>query len=140
MLVLCNLTYGQKALFDKYADVDGVSSVVVSKSMFRMMPDINVGNRNLKRLASKIDQLRALTCDRKTIIARISKDALAIYGRHPWQEMMRYREGSSHTVIYMCPAGKGKHQYVLYSTEQGQLNIISVVGNITLEDIRSITR
>jgi hypothetical protein len=140
LMALCSLSYGQAALFNKYANTDGVTTVVVSKAMFRMMPDVKIDNRDIKKIANKIDQLRALTCERKQLIARIAKDAAAIYSRSPWQEMMRYKEGRTNTVIYMCPAGKGKHQFVLYTTELGELNIISIVGNLTLEDIRSITQ
>ena len=52
---------------------------------------------------------------------------------------MRYKEADQNTVIYMRSLGKEKYEYVLYNTEKGELQIISIVGNITLQDIQAIT-
>ena len=40
ILLLCcvNICFAQNKLFDKYADMDDVTSVYISKKMFQMMP------------------------------------------------------------------------------------------------------
>lgn len=128
----------QRALFNKYENVNGVSTVVVSKAMFRMMPNMTVGNRNIKKIASKIDHIKVLECERQALISKISREAAAIYGKKPWEEMMRYKDGSENTIIYMCPLDKGLYEYVLYSTDKGALQIINIVGKLTLQDIQQI--
>ena len=42
ILLLCcvNICFAQNKLFDKYADMDDVTSVYISKKMFQMMPVI----------------------------------------------------------------------------------------------------
>ncbi len=140
MTALCAIANAQSTLFGKYENTNGVSTVLVSKAMFRMMPNVNVGNRNIKKIASKIDNLRVLSCERQALIAKISKDAMVLYKKKPWEEVMRYKEGTGNTVIYMQPLGGGKFEYSLYTTEKGELQIISIVGNLSLEDIRSITQ
>jgi len=47
MTVLCGICHAQDALFRKYADVNGISTVYISKSMFRMMPNIKAGNKDI---------------------------------------------------------------------------------------------
>lgn len=140
MAALCSLAHAQSALFHKYEANNAVNIVVVSKAMFRMMPNIDIGNHNIKKIASKIDNLQVLSCERQALIAKISKDALAIYGRRPWEEVMRYKEGAGSTIIYMQSLGKGKYEYALYTTEKGELQIISIVGNITLQEIQSVAQ
>lgn len=139
MMAVCAIGHAQSSIFKKYAKTKDVSTVVVSKAMLRMMPDISVGNQNIKKISSKIDNLQVLTCERSAIISKISKDAHAIYQKKPWEEAMRYEEEDQSTVIYMRPLGKEKYEYVLYNTEQGELQIISIVGDITLQDIQAIT-
>jgi hypothetical protein len=139
MMAVCAIGHAQNSIFKKYEDTKGVSTVVVSKAMFRMMPNVDVGNRNIKKIASKIDNLQVLSCERSALISKISKDALAIYKKKPWEEAMRYKEGDQNTIIYMRSLGKEKYEYVLYNTEQGELQIISIVGDITLQDIQAIT-
>ena len=41
LLSLCSLfTYAQDSFFDKYADMEGVTSVYISKAMLSLMPDM----------------------------------------------------------------------------------------------------
>ena len=139
MMAVCVIGHAQSSIFKKYENTKGVSTVVVSKSMLRMMPNISVGNRNIKKIASKIDNLQVLSCERSALISKISKDAHDIYQKKPGEEAMRYKEEDQNTIIYMRSLGKEKYEYVLYNTEQGELQIISIVGNITLQDIQAIT-
>lgn len=139
MMAVCAIGHAQSSIFKKYENTKGVSTVVVSKSMLRMMPNISVGNRNIKKIASKIDHLQVLSCERSALISKISKDAQDIYQKKPWEEAMRYKEEDQNTIIYMRSLSKEKYEYVLYNTEQGELQIISIVGNITLQDIQAIT-
>ncbi len=138
LAVICTVMHAQNALFSKYENTNGVSTVVVSKAMFRMMPNIDVGNKNIKKIASKIDNLKVLTCERQALINKIAKDAMAIYKKSPWEEVMRIKDQGTNTVIYMCKLGKDKYEYVLYNTEKGELSIINVIGNITLQEIKQV--
>ncbi len=140
MLAVCTVAQAQSALFSKYENVNGVSTVVVSKAMFRMMPNMSIGNRNIKKVASKIDHIKVLECERAALISKISKEAIAIYTRRPWEEMIRYKDGTENTIIYMSSLGKGLYEYALYSTDKGALQIINIVGNLTLQDIQQITK
>ena len=47
ILLLCcvNICFAQNKLFDKYADMDDVTSVYISKKMFQMMPVMERENR-----------------------------------------------------------------------------------------------
>jgi hypothetical protein len=139
ILAVCMATQAQNNLFSKYEKVDGVSTVVVSKAMFRMMPNMTIGNRNIKKIASKIDHIKVLSCERSALINKIGKEATAIYTKKPWEEMMRYKEGTENTIIYMSSQGK-LYEYVLYTTDKGALQIINIVGNLTLKDIQQIAR
>lgn len=139
MAAFCTITHAQSALFNKYENQQDVTTVVVSKTMFRMMPSLNVGNRNMKKIASKIDQLKVMTCERNALITKISSDAKRIFDKKPWEEVMRYKEGNNNTIIYMQPLDKGKYEYSLYNVDKGELEIISIIGNLTLQEIQSIT-
>ena len=49
ILLLCcvNICFAQNKLFDKYADMDDVTSVYISKKMFQMMPVMETAGLNL---------------------------------------------------------------------------------------------
>ena len=48
ILLLCcvNICFAQNKLFDKYADMDDVTSVYISKKMFQMMPVMETAGLN----------------------------------------------------------------------------------------------
>ena len=52
ILLLCcvNICFAQNKLFDKYADMDDVTSVYISKKMFQMMPVMETAGLNLANL------------------------------------------------------------------------------------------
>ena len=56
ILLLCcvNICFAQNKLFDKYADMDDVTSVYISKKMFQMMPVMETAGLNLANLKGKI--------------------------------------------------------------------------------------
>ena len=63
ILLLCcvNICFAQNKLFDKYADMDDVTSVYISKKMFQMMPVMETAGLNLANLKGKIESLQILT-------------------------------------------------------------------------------
>ena len=53
MALTCHLSYSQDALFKKYEDVKGISTVFISKSMLGLMPKVEAGDVDISRIASK---------------------------------------------------------------------------------------
>lgn len=50
LLSLCSLfTYAQDSFFDKFADMDGVTSVYISKAMLSLMPRHENGRGKYRR-------------------------------------------------------------------------------------------
>lgn len=140
LLGICITGQAQSELFQKYHDVKGVSTVQVSKAMFKLMPNLTVGNKNIKKLANKMDHLQVLTCDRQSLIETIVDEAKRIYTKKPWEEVMRYREGDENTVFYMKSRGGGKYEYAILNSEKGSFNLINIVGKVTLEELQQLTK
>ena len=66
----------QHDYFDKYADMDGVTSVYVSKTMFRFMKGlpIEVDDVDINKIISKLDGLYILTTDKPEIMEALRKE------------------------------------------------------------------
>ena len=75
LLSLCSLfTYAQESFFDKYADMEGVTSVYISKAMLSLMPDMKTEEIYIGELASKLDNIQILNCEKASVTAQIKKD------------------------------------------------------------------
>ena len=134
--MLCN---AQDALFRKYDNTKGVTTVYVSKAMFSMMPKIKAGDINISKLAEKMDKLQALSCDRSSLASSILNEATAYYDREGFEQVMKVNDGGENTTIYMKARQQGRNEFALLVSESGELEIINILGKITLKDIRNLT-
>ena len=129
----------QDALFDKYEDTNGVTTVFISKTMLGMIPNVKAGNHDISKIAGKLDQLRILTCEKASLIPRILDDAKKIYKSEGYEVIMRMNDDGEKMTIYQRSLKGGKNEFVLLQEESSELNIINVKGAITLKDIQKIT-
>lgn len=93
LLSLCSLfTYAQDSFFDKFADMDGVTSVYISKAMLSLMPDMKTEGVNIGEVASKLDNIQILSCEKTDIIAKLKKETAFISPKNGYEELMRIND------------------------------------------------
>lgn len=139
LLSLCSLcTYAQKSFFDKYAEMEGVSSVYISKAMLSLMPDIQAEGVNIGNIASKLDNIQILSCEKPDIIAKIRKEVEYINPKNGYEELMRINDEGDKTTIYLKHDKNKKKEFVLLQNEKKEFTIIVITGDLTLEEIQGI--
>ena len=96
ILLLCcvNICFAQNKLFDKYADMDDVTSVYISKKMFQMMPVMETAGLNLANLKGKIESLQILTTQKADLRERMRGEFKALIGKDH-EELMRVKDGKT---------------------------------------------
>ena len=141
MATLCSVcSYGQQSLFDKYAEMDGVTSVYITKSMLSLFPkgQTNVNGVNIGNIASRLDNIQILSTDEQPIVDKLRKETSHINTRNGYEELMRVREDGEKTTIYFKDGKKDKKEFVLLVDEKDEFTIISIVGDLTLQEIQGI--
>ena len=141
MATLCSVcSYGQQSFFDKYAEMDGVTSVYISKSMLSLFPkgQTNVNGINIGDIASRLDNIQILSADEQPIVDKLRKETSDINTRNGYEELMRVREDGEKTTIYFKDGKKDKKEFVLLVDEKDEFTIISIVGDLTLQEIQGI--
>ena len=141
MATLCSVcSYGQQSFFDKYAEMDGVTSVYITKSMLSLFPkgQTNVNGINIGDIASRLDNIQILSADEQPIVDKLRKETSHINTRNGYEELMRVREDGEKTTIYFKDGKKDKKEFVLLVDEKDEFTIISIVGNLTLQEIQGI--
>ena len=129
-------TMAQKALFDKYESWKGVETVFISKAMLSFAGSIGGIDKDIARVANKLDEVRILSCEKPAKARAIVSEARAIYSKG-YTELMRLNDDGEKVTIYQKPVGK-KHEYVLLSVERDEVDIINLVGTLTLEELKRI--
>lgn len=139
LLSLCSLfTYAQDSFFDKFANMDGVTSVYISKAMLSMMPDIQTEGVNIGGVASKLDNIQILSCEKPAVIAKLKKETEFINPKNGYEELIRINDEGEKTTIYLKHDKNGKKEFVLLNNEKDEFTIIVITGNLTLQEIQGI--
>lgn len=141
LITFCSVcSYGQQSFFDKYAEMEGVTSVYITKSMLSLFPkgQASVNGVNIGNIASRLDNIQILSADEQPIIEKLRKETSVINTRNGYEELMRVREDGEKTTIYFKDGKKDKKEFVLLLDEKDEFTIISIVGDLTLQEIQGI--
>ena len=140
LFVCCSsLCFAQNKLFDKYAEMDNVTSVYISKSMFQMMPDIETGGLNLMNLKGKIDGLQILTTERADLKEKMKKDFGSLIDKQH-EELMRVKDGKTRATFYIKKKGDRINELIMLADTEKEYSVIQLIGNFTLQDIEAVSK
>lgn len=130
----------QQSFFDKYAEMDGVSSVYITKSMLKMFPDMSgkINGVNVGNLGNRLDHIQILSSDNLSIIGQLRKETKDVNTKNGYEELMRVRDDGDKITIYFKETKKGKNEFILIADEGNEYSIISIVGDLTLQEIQGM--
>ena len=141
ILLLCcvNICFAQNKLFDKYADMDDVTSVYISKKMFQMMPVMETAGLNLANLKGKIESLQILTTQKADLRERMRGEFKALIGKDH-EELMRVKDGKTKDNFYVKQQGELiKKLIMIDDMDDGSFSVMQLLGRFTLQDVQEIT-
>lgn len=141
ILLLCgaSICFAQNKLFDKYADMDDVTSVYISKKMFQMIPLTETVGLNLTNLKGKIESLQILSTENHTLQDKMRKEFTQLIGSQH-EELMRVKDGKTKASFYVKQKGDIINELIMLAdTDKDGFTVIQLLGNFTLKDIQQIT-
>ena len=141
ILLLCcvNICFAQNKLFDKYADMDDVTSVYISKKMFQMMPVMETAGLNLANLKGKIESLQILTTQKADLRERMRGEFKALIGKDH-EELMRVKDGKTKANFYVNQQGELIQELIMIADmDDGSFSVMQLLGRFTLQDVQEIT-
>ena len=138
---LCSVSiaFAQDKLFDKYSEIDNVTSVYISKAMFQMIPNFETNGLNLMNLKGKVDGLQVLSTQDSNIKEKMRTDFKGLIGKNH-QELMRVKDGHTRATFYVKQKGDLISEMIMLADTDSSFNVIQLLGNFTLQDIQEITK
>ena len=139
-LLLCcaSLGFAQDKWFSKYADMDDVTTVYISKKMFQMMPTMEYIGLQLANMQGKIDGLQILSTERKDLQAQMRKEFDGMIGKE-YEELMRVKDKETKANFYIRQQGELIKELIMIADSEANFSVIQLKGNFTLQDIQEIT-
>lgn len=158
LLAILPLAGLSQSIFDKYEDLDEVSAVVVSKTMFRLLGHVEVDEgdseaKDFMRMTKSLTGLKVFI----TQDAKVSSDMKATVTKYlnseKLEELMRVKDKDTNIKFYIRNGKDEDHVSELLMFVTGikdvdlELNgrkfetvLLSLTGDIDLNDISSLTR
>ena len=133
--------HAQHDYFDKYADMEGVTSVYVSKAMFKFMQRLPIESDgvDMSGIIKKLDGLYILTTEEPEIMEALRKDTAFINKKEGYEELMRVKEDGEKVTIYMKEQKNARTEYVLILDSTDEEFVVMIFsGTLQPEDVQGI--
>ncbi|HKK11489.1 MAG TPA: DUF4252 domain-containing protein [Flavobacteriaceae bacterium] len=156
------VTFGQ-SVFDKFEDMDGVTSVIVNHKMFKMLADLQIQtddpeSQEVVNMVDKITGLKVLTTGDDKISSEMNSTFSNYLKSANLQELMRIKDGDQ-TVKFYVKEGKDdnhvkellmfvnglkeitKNEDITINGQKREIEtvILSLTGDIDLRQISKLT-
>ena len=139
IVTLCSVySFGQESSLEKFADMDGVKSVYISKAMLSLRPGREVQGVDIGSTATKLDNIQILSTEKSDIREKMSKEVKTLVNKGKVEELMRVKEDDENVFIYMKDLGEKKSEFILFNDDKDELTVIIITGTLTLNDIQKI--
>ena len=145
-----------QSLFDKFEDLDDVTSVVVNKSMFNLLAKIDVEvddpeAQDFMNIASSLQSLKVFTTEDKKIGEDMKSSVDSYLKSSKMEELMRVKDKDANVKFYIKEGKDADHVSELLMFVTGMNNveadgrkfetvILSLTGGIDLNKIGSLTK
>jgi hypothetical protein len=147
--------YGQTdkldQLFDKYQEVEGVTSIKIAKPMFGMLSSLDLGDAELdqiKPLLAKINGLKVLIAEKSNggttmkgkMLDQINKDISSYLSNLNYSEIMTMNSGAAKIKFLSAEEKNGILDDLLLSIDSGgeERILVKLDGKLSMDDITKI--
>lgn len=139
MLCLSGNMFAQKSIFDQYSDMDDVTTIYISKSMFDKMRGGKTAGVNISKIKDKLKSMRIITTENRKVVESLRKDMKVFRDKNTdFTELMRIKDGKDSTYILAYQQGNFIKNMLVVVEEANEMTIIQFLGNFTMQDIQDI--
>jgi len=145
-------SYGQ-SIFDKLEDMDGVSSVIVSKDAFEILSKFNAESLNdneameVFKMIQELNELKMFSSNEKDVAAKMETMVKSQVKSEKLTELMRLKEDDSRVLIYV-KASKNKDfvsEVLMFikgidkkTDGMSEAMVVSLTGNIDINKMSKL--
>lgn len=131
----------QNKFAQKFADMDGVTSVFISKAMLQMMPNMKTEGIDIGSIAGKLESILILTTEKASISKMMKSELPRLASSKSYEELMRVKDEGTNVTFYIKKKNNNKvGELIMLVDEQPEFVYMQITGDMTLQDIQNITK
>ena len=145
VMVMFGWMASAQSQFDKFEDIDGVTSVVVTQKAFSLMSKIGAeSDDEYMQMIKNINSLKVFATESAEVAKQMEDAAKSYLKSANLEELMRVKDGESNVTIYV-KEGKSEDfvkelfMFVKDGDSSNESVIISLTGDIDLNQIAKLT-
>lgn len=141
--------YAQVSIFDKFEDMEDVTSVIVNKEAFKMMSKFKGNSPESKayvEMVQDLESLKVFTTESSAIALQMDEVVSKYLKTSKLVELMRIKDKDANVKIYIRPGKDDSHvsellMFVndLKNKSDKQAVVLSLTGEIDLNKVSEIT-
>ncbi|MEM7087205.1 MAG: DUF4252 domain-containing protein [Bacteroidota bacterium] len=141
-----------QGVFDSYEDEKDVTSVVVTKNMFKLLSKIEVETddpevKEYMDMVNNLDNIKVFMTENESVGARMKADVQKYVGAsRGLEELMRIKDDGKNVKFYSKEGSDENHVSELLMFLDGEMDgkegtvVMSITGNIDLKQISKLTK
>jgi hypothetical protein len=156
VILISFANYAQSSVFDKFEDMDGVSSVIVNKEAFKMLANFKGGGeegQEYLEMVKNLNNFKVFTTEKPEIASQMTTVMKQYLTSAKLTELMRVKDEGTNVKIYvrqgkdenhvsellMFVNGVGKYMKDTDSPVKAETVILLLTGDIDLNKISKLT-
>lgn len=143
--------FSQAQSFSKYADMKGVSSMVMTSEMFKLLADIDFESddpevKQYIKLIENLEDIKVLSTQDTSIATKMQQDVNSYLTSASLNELMSFKDDGKEVKFYSKPGSrKGSVSQLfmfLNGMEEGEpmTVIMSITGDIDLKEVSKLAK
>ena len=106
--------------------------------MLSLIPDVQAEDVDRGKVASQLDCIRIVSCEKPELIAKLKKETSFITSKNGYEELMDINEEGEKTTIYLKQNKNGTNEFILVNRQKEDFNLIFIIGKLTLQEVQGI--
>ena len=152
MLILCfSVTAFAQDNFDKFEDMKGVTSMVMTPKMFKLLGKVDLNSsdpemQNYIDLVNNLDNIKMYTSTDENVSQQMRTDVKSYLGSSNLEELMRVKDDGKNVKFYYKPGKNDDYVREFMMFLDGDLDgdkrtvIIKITGDIDLKQISKLAK
>jgi len=151
-LLLAPVVSFSQGIFDRYEDLKDVTSVVVTKNMFKLLSQIDIESndpevKEYMQMVNSLDNIKVFITENPSVGANMRSDVDSYISKaNGLEELMRVKDDGKNIKFYSKPGKSENFVSELLMFLDGNVDgknstvIMSITGNIDLKQISKLTK
>jgi hypothetical protein len=151
-LIISPMLVSAQGVFDAYEDENDVTSVVVTKNMFKLLSRIEIESddpevKEYMDMVNSLENIKVFITENKSVGARMKADVKNYVGSSKGlEELMRIKDDGKNVKFYSKEGSDENHVSELLMFLDGEMDgkegtvVMSITGNIDLKQISKLTK